>query len=306
LHKEKGSLIELSSKGSRADIGREFNLSEAEINAISVRYDVPGSLWQLVYIPDQDLYHRVERKYQLQALEIFAVVFVFSVVMVVLIRREETKRMNVEWALQESHDQLENRVQRRTEALSQTNETLQREIHQRQRAEKQLQHDALHDVLTGLPNRNLFMSHLEKSVKSKLRDNDYCYAVMFIDLDGFKNINDNMGHEAGDILLKTVATRLLSCLRPGDTLARFGGDEFVALIIDFNDVNDLSGLAERMNDTVAKEVLIHEQGIVIQASTGIALGSDKYIEGTQILRDADAAMYRAKKSGSGKFVIFEA
>jgi len=306
LHKEKKGLIELSSKGSRVDMGREFKLNEAEINSITVRHNIPDSLWELVYIPDQNLYRRIERHYQVQALEVFAVVFVFSVLMIVLIRREEMRRVNVELALQESHNQLESRVQRRTEALSQANETLQTEIRQRKRAEKQLQHDALHDVLTGLPNRNLFMNHLEKSVKSKLRDKDYLYAVMFIDLDDFKMINDSMGHEAGDILLKTVATRLLSCLRPGDTLARFGGDEFVALITNFNDVNDLSGLAERMNETVAQEVFIHEQGVVIHASTGIALGSDKYVENAKILRDADSAMYQAKKSGSGKYFIFEA
>ncbi len=306
LNKTQPRLIELSSQGTRSELQRDIYLTEAEYESIHVWYDVPGSQWQLVYLPDNALYQRRLQRYRAQVLEIFVIVFVFSIGIIILILREARKRQRAERALQESNARLESRVARRTEALSRLNEKLQQEIRQRKRIEKQLQHDALHDVLTGLPNRNLFLNHLDKAVRSRLRDKQFQYAVMFIDLDDFKHINDTMGHAAGDELLKTVADRLLSCLRPGDTLARFGGDEFVALIINFNELADISRMAVRMNETVAEKMTIQQQTLIIQASTGIAIGTENYLDSARILRDADAAMYHAKNLGSGKYCIFGA
>jgi diguanylate cyclase (GGDEF)-like protein len=180
----------------------------------------------------------------------------------------------------------------------------QTDIHDHKLAAQQLQHDAMHDMLTGLPNRYVFMDRLGQAVHTRSRDREYLYAVMFIDLDRFKNVNDSLGHSAGDELLKGVAKRVSACLRPGDTLARLGGDEFVILVNDFKHVSDVTGLAERINVALAEPVDIHGQELVINASIGIALGSDDYMNPAHLLRDSDIAMYRAKNTGSGKHYIY--
>ena len=171
-------------------------------------------------------------------------------------------------------------------------------------AEEQLRFDALHDALTGLPNRTLFLDRLEQAINTFLRNADHPYAVMFLDIDRFKDVNDSLGHHGGDKLLKSFGKRLGACLRPGDTLARLGGDEFIVLMNDFNGVGDITSLAERILAAMDEPYSISGQEVFTRVSIGIALGTDRYHDATSVLRDSDIAMYRAKETGTGGYFVF--
>ncbi len=168
-----------------------------------------------------------------------------------------------------------------------------------------LEHGALYDSLTGLPNRFLFSDRLQVAIAKKNRDRKYSYAVCFVDLDRFKNLNDSYGHNIGDILLQRVAERFSGILRPSDTVARMGGDEFTFLLDDLSDKHESMLIAERILDSVNEPFDIGGQVLSIGASIGICPGSNSYQEPDEILRDADTAMYRAKYLGKGRIDIFE-
>ncbi|MBE9096264.1 EAL domain-containing protein [Tychonema sp. LEGE 07203] len=178
------------------------------------------------------------------------------------------------------------------------------DITQRKKAEEQLLHDAFHDALTGLPNRSLFIDRLEHSLRLAKRRTDYLFAVLFLDLDRFKVVNDSLGHTIGDRLLFAIARRLETCLRPGDTVARLGGDEFVLLLEDIDGVNEASSIVHRLQQQITSPILLDGHEIFITASIGIALSSDEYLEPTNLLRDADTAMYRAKQLGRARHEVF--
>lgn len=188
----------------------------------------------------------------------------------------------------------------------------QTELAERQRIEAQLRHDAFHDALTGLPNRTLLMSRLEhalhlmrrRSLRQPITD---ClqFAVLFLDLDRFKVINDSLGHSVGDRLLKTVAQQLQSCLRIGDTVARLGGDEFVVLLEDIQSATDAIEAAHRIHTVLKAPIVLDGHEIFITSSIGIALSAEHYTNPDQLLRDADIAMYRAKRRNRGQYAIFD-
>jgi diguanylate cyclase (GGDEF)-like protein/PAS domain S-box-containing protein len=173
------------------------------------------------------------------------------------------------------------------------------DITERKMAEQQVVHLALHDMLTGLPNRSLFTDRLQHTLKRR----DAEIAVMLIDLDGFKAINDGLGHAAGDALLKGVADRLSAVLRAGDTAARFGGDEFTVLV-DAVGVREAALTAQRLLDALSLPFEIEGRKIVSQASIGIAVGGADGRSADELLRDADAAMYAAKRNGGGRYELF--
>jgi len=179
------------------------------------------------------------------------------------------------------------------------------DISQRKHAEEQLMHDALHDALTRLPNRTLFMDRLDLALKRYRRDQSKLFAVLFFDLDRFKNINDSLGHMIGDELLVSVARRVEKSLRPGDTLARLGGDEFAILITDVTETVHATHLAERVHDLLKEVFLIREHEIYTSASVGIALAAPHYQRPEEVLRDADLAMYRAKTIGHASYAVFD-
>jgi diguanylate cyclase (GGDEF)-like protein len=163
---------------------------------------------------------------------------------------------------------------------------------------------ALHDVLTGLPNRMLFNQRLEHAALRARRERANA-AVLFTDLDGFKAVNDTYGHRVGDELLIAVADRLTSLMRPGDTLARLAGDEFVVLCEDLNDVTDAQSLAERIGSAFARPFALDAADITVTASVGIAYAGPGAEISVDLVADADAAMYQAKHGGGGGHVVLD-
>ena len=175
----------------------------------------------------------------------------------------------------------------------------------RKLAESQLLHDAFHDALTGLPNRALFMDRLGHAVERVKRHENSIFAVLFVDLDRFKVINDSLGHQSGDRLLITVAERLKHCLRSGDTLSRLGGDEFTILLEDIKDVTEATNIAERIQASLRLPFNLGAQEVFITTSIGIVLSPTDYEQLEDILRDADTAMYRAKANGKACYRVFD-
>ena len=181
----------------------------------------------------------------------------------------------------------------------------QTDISDRKLYERQLQHDALHDALTGLPNRTLFMDRLEHALARARRRPDDLFAVLFLDLDRFKLVNDSLGHLLGDRLLVEFARRMERCVRPGDTVSRLGGDEFTILLEDLASRDEAIQIAERIQAELVFPFNLGGQDVFASTSIGIALGSPDYGRADQMLRDADTAMYRAKSSGKARHEVFQ-
>jgi diguanylate cyclase (GGDEF)-like protein len=179
------------------------------------------------------------------------------------------------------------------------------DIDDRRRHEERLRRAALFDPLTGLPNRALFLDRLGQAVAAAQRRPSHHYAVLFLDLDGFKFVNDGLGHHAGDLLLQVVARAITGSLRESDTGARFGGDEFAILLDSVSDLADVPVIAERLQRRLATPLLLDGQEVVVSASIGIALSSAGYTSTEDVLRDADAAMYRSKARGRGDHTVFD-
>jgi diguanylate cyclase (GGDEF)-like protein len=172
-------------------------------------------------------------------------------------------------------------------------------------AQGQLRHDAFYDKLTGLPNRSLFLDRLAHAVRRLQRDLEYQFAVLFLDLDRFKIINDSLGHRAGDLLLVQVAARLGACVRPGDTVARIGGDEFTMLIDAVHGLPDVVQVAERILCDMATLFQVDSHEIFTSTSIGVALSSSSYTEAEDLVRDADIALYQAKAMGKACYALFQ-
>ncbi|MGD0800236.1 MAG: EAL domain-containing protein [Terracidiphilus sp.] len=180
-----------------------------------------------------------------------------------------------------------------------------RDISERKRREARLQHDALHDPLTGLPNRALFLDRLNLALTRGLRHRSQTCGVLFLDLDRFKEVNDSLGHAAGDELLTAVAGRLLEALRPQDTAARLGGDEFAILVENILSVSGIEIVASRVLRAMEREFEVGGHTLHAGASIGVAIAGPEHVAPEMLIRDADFAMYRAKQDGGGRFEIFD-
>jgi diguanylate cyclase (GGDEF)-like protein len=176
----------------------------------------------------------------------------------------------------------------------------------RRQAEEQLRRAARHDPLTDLPNRALFLEMLDRLLERARSDAHARFAVLLLDLDRFKTITDSLGHLVGDRLLVAVARRIEACLRPGEMLVRFGGDEFTLLLEDVADVRQATRLAERVQAALLAPFVVDGNEVVTSASIGIVLGGAGYDRPVDLLRDADTAMYRAKALGRGRYQVFDA
>jgi len=201
-----------------------------------------------------------------------------------------TDRKLAEQALQDARELLELRVQERTAELKTAND--------------QLRHDAFHDALTGLPNRLLFNDRLQHALERYHADPDLGFAVLFIDLDNFKVINDSLGHPAGDKLLVVVAERLAACVREGDTVARFGGDEFTVLL-EHCDAARAAEVVWRLREVLAQPFSLQEHTFTLSGSVGLVFSDMGHDQPQDLLRDADLAMYHAKPHHSGQHRVFD-
>jgi diguanylate cyclase (GGDEF)-like protein/PAS domain S-box-containing protein len=177
-----------------------------------------------------------------------------------------------------------------------------RNVTERKRAEDQVHYLAYHDVLTGLPNRMLFDQMLEQALAGAGRGRRA--ALVYLDLDRFKNVNDTLGHPAGDELIREVAGRLSALGRSGDTVARLGGDEFAIVMADVKSVADVEPLVRRILKELSRPFDIHDNQVFVNASVGIAVSDDGKIDSNEMLRQADIALYRAKARGRGRYEIF--
>ncbi len=180
-----------------------------------------------------------------------------------------------------------------------------RDIGEHKQTEARLQHDAMHDALTGLPNRALFLDRLMLALNRRVRRPDHSCGVLFFDLDHFKELNDALGHAAGDILLKSVADRLLAALRPQDSAARLGGDEFAVLVENILSTGDLETVANRVLREMERPFDVFGHFVQAGASIGAAMAGPEHTASDMLIRDADFAMYRAKQAGGARYEIFD-
>jgi diguanylate cyclase (GGDEF)-like protein/PAS domain S-box-containing protein len=249
-------------------------------------------LCQLSYI---DLLHPDEREYGLKQLT--------------LISLAETKSYDAEIILIAKNGTelccyINAFVQKNTDGLADYIFIQCIDISLRKQAEVKLNQLAFHDPLTNLANRTLFIEFLTKAVKQYHRNEQYKFALLFLDLDGFKLVNDSLGHLEGDKLLIAISERLRQVIRDSDMLSRFGGDEFCILMECFTDEVQVIELANRINRALAKPFMLNNESVITNASIGIVLASKELIDAQEYLRDADSAMYHAKREGRGCYAIF--
>jgi diguanylate cyclase (GGDEF)-like protein len=220
-----------------------------------------------------------------------------------VMRRQYRERESAEAALRDAQSTLERRVAERTAELDSTNSGLKAEIAERRLADQRVAHMAHHDALTGLPNRTLLTDRVDQAIAHASRSGGKL-AVLFLDLDRFKNVNDSLGHEIGDQLLQCVSARLTACLREQDTAARLGGDEFIISLPDVADASAAAHAAARILAELAKPFTVSGHQLPADASIGIALFPDDGGDAQTLMRNADTAMYHAKESGRANYQFF--
>ena len=214
-------------------------------------------------------------------------------------------RQRAQERLRMAHMELERRVEARTHELAEANAKLMAQIGERLRAEQRLTHQATHDALTGLPNRPHLLDRLATAIDRARHGDGQEFAVLFLDLDRFKLVNDSIGHAAGDELLVEVARRITSMVRGNDVVSRLGGDEFAVLIEYADGLDSARELAQRILSMLGRPMWVAGRELFPSASLGIAAWHPRYRSGEELLRDADAAMYRAKAQGRDCYAVFD-
>ncbi len=229
-----------------------------------------------------------------------------------LLLRHAAHHVSIMVARKRAHDalksisaELDRRVSERTRLLADANSDLRRQAEEREHIETKLKHDALHDALTSLPNRVLMRDRLEHALARFRRDNTQTFAVLYLDLDRFKVINDSMGHAVGDALLIEASRRIIGALREVDTVARLGGDEFAVLLPGVHNLADVGIVANRLIHAMSQPVYIEGKELYTSTSVGVAFSHPRYKICDDLLRDADAAMYLAKSRGRKRYEVFD-
>jgi diguanylate cyclase (GGDEF)-like protein len=217
--------------------------------------------------------------------------------------RYAMERSRAEEALRQAHAELENRVRERTAELASAVAALRSEIAERKMAEEHIRYLAHYDALTGLPNRELLQDRLGQAIAHAHRKHSQV-ALLLIDLDYFKHVNDAIGHQMGDRLLKKVSRRLQECLREGDSLARLGGDEFVLCLPMVNGIRDAAAVAHKVQEAVNESFVVDGNELHVSASIGISLYPDDGTTVETLMSAADTAMYHAKEKGRGNYQFF--
>jgi len=230
-------------------------------------------------------------------------VAVGGIICLVLLRQIITLLENDKLNLQ--LQQTMGRLQDQTAQLEQTNQELQNEIVERKAVEQQLTHDSLHDAMTGLPNRALFLDRLGQAIEYRRRRPEYTFATLFVDIDQFKVINDSLGHLTGDQLLISAGRRMKECLRSSDTVARLGGDEFAILLEITREKDSAALIADKLQQALNQPFRLDGHELYITASIGIVMSESGFMHPEEVLRDADIAMYQAKGRGKARFEIFD-
>ena len=208
-------------------------------------------------------------------------------------------------ARKQAKAELERRVEDRTHELADAVQQLRAQIGERERVEQQLIFENLHDALTSLPNRTFLLDALARALARLHRDGAHHFAVLFLDLDRFKVVNDSVGHLVGDEMLKQAGERIAACVRAPDVVARLGGDEFAILLDRIVGPEDSFHIAQRVIDSISQPMHIGGKELFPSASVGIALSNERYRSAEELLRDADVAMYRAKARGRQRFEVFD-
>jgi diguanylate cyclase (GGDEF)-like protein len=215
------------------------------------------------------------------------------------------QRKRAQEHLKTAYAELEQRVIERTSELASANRQLRGQIGERERAEEQLTYQAMHDSLTGLPNRTRLLDRMQRAMAIYQRNPEQLCAVLFLDLDRFKIVNDSAGHLVGDELLKQASCSIAAAVRTPDTVSRLGGDEFAVLVEEIGGPDDASEVAERIIDALSKPFHVAGRELFTSASVGIAMIGPHYRRPEEMLRDADVAMYRAKSRGRNRHEMFD-
>ena len=215
------------------------------------------------------------------------------------------ERVRAAESLKQAYTGLERRVGERTRALALANRDLREQIAERERVEARLKYETLHDSLTGLPNRSLLTQRLEQALERYHADPSKLFAVLFLDLDRFKVINDSVGHLIGDDLLFQAGGRVRACLKSQDVVARLGGDEFGVLLEDISDADAACHIAQRIINELNAPFRLAAKELFTSTSIGIAIAAPQYRRPEELLRDADSAMYRAKAEGRHRWALFD-
>jgi diguanylate cyclase (GGDEF)-like protein len=247
--------------------------------------------------------HQLQRSLWWVTAGVFVVFALLFLMQYVVVRRAQRILEEQEGKITAARDTLELQVEARTEELKRTNLQLQGEIGERRQAESKLNYLAYHDPLTGLANRRCFIERLEKSLRESA-EQGYQMAVLFVDLDQFKQVNDSLGHGVGDELLVSVAARLTEQLRLVDMLARLGGDEFICLIERVRDEDEVAVVANEIIDAFDTPFRLGDHELFLSASVGISLFPRDGASVLELMRNADSAMYRAKAIGRGNFHFY--
>ncbi len=215
------------------------------------------------------------------------------------------QRKRAQERLKTANAELEQRVVERTSELAAANRELRGQIGERERAEERLTYQAMHDSLTGLPNRTRLLDRMQRALAAYQRSPGRCFAVLFLDLDRFKVVNDSAGHLVGDELLKEASRNITAAVRLPDTVSRLGGDEFAVLVEDISGPDDACEVAARIIDALAAPIHVAGKELFTSASVGIAMIGPQYRRPEEMLRDADVAMYRAKSRGRNRYEMFD-